>query len=269
MSVDHTSRFVKHQTVTRDAFLGGRLHVSQPSHGFRAGTDSVLLGASIDPKGDRILDMGAGVGVAALTALAHHPQSAALLVDADEHIAALAGRNIAENGFAEKARAVTADVTAPGKTRVAAGMEENGFASIIANPPYFEEGGGTRAPDPGRAAARHMGAGAIQSWVKTAASCAAAHAEVVFIYRADGLPELLGAFCERFGGVSVLPLAPRDGQSAQRVLVGGIKGSRAPMTLLPPLILHGPKGRDLTPGVDAVCKGEARLRWRDGSIVPK
>ena len=47
MSLDQPKAFVKHQTVTRDAFLGGRLTLSQPSHGFRAGLDSVLLGAAV------------------------------------------------------------------------------------------------------------------------------------------------------------------------------------------------------------------------------
>ena len=47
MSLDQPAALVKHQTVTRDAFLGGRLTVSQPRHGFRAGLDSVLLGAAV------------------------------------------------------------------------------------------------------------------------------------------------------------------------------------------------------------------------------
>lgn len=269
MSVDHTAGFVKHQTLTRDAFLGGRIHVSQPGHGFRAGVDSVLLGASVAPGGSRLLDLGAGVGVAGLTALVHAPGLDVLMADSDPAMVALAQRNIRENGFADTARAVTADVTARGRERIGAGLEENGFSSVIANPPFFEEGGGTRAPDPARAAARHMGAGTITAWVKTAASCAEARGEIVFIFRADGLSALLPAFCERFGAVAVLPIVAREGQAAGRVMIGGVKGSRAPMSLLSPLVLHGAEGRDLRADLDAVCRGQARLRWRDGAIIPK
>ena len=71
MSLDQPKDFVKHQTLTRDAFLGGRITVSQPRHGFRAGLDSVLLGAAIAADSTALLDLGCGVGTAALVALAH------------------------------------------------------------------------------------------------------------------------------------------------------------------------------------------------------
>ena len=64
MSVDEATDLVKQQTPTRDAFLGGRLTLSQPRNGFRAGLDSVLLGAAVPAGTGRLLDMGAGVGTA-------------------------------------------------------------------------------------------------------------------------------------------------------------------------------------------------------------
>ena len=73
MSLDQPNAFVKHQTPTRDAFLGGRITVSQPRHGFRAGLDSVLLGAAVASGSTSLLDLGCGVGTAALVALAHNP----------------------------------------------------------------------------------------------------------------------------------------------------------------------------------------------------
>ena len=72
MSLDQPKAFVKHQSVTRDAFLGGRLTLSQPARGFRAGLDSVLLGAAVSPGRTALLDMGCGVGTAAFVALAHN-----------------------------------------------------------------------------------------------------------------------------------------------------------------------------------------------------
>ena len=87
MSLDHQNELVKPQSPTLDAFLGGRLALLQPKGGFRAGLDSVILGASIRPGTASVLDLGAGAGTAALVALVQEPAARALLVERDERVA--------------------------------------------------------------------------------------------------------------------------------------------------------------------------------------
>src|SRR5690606_29781166 len=120
MSLDQPTEFVKHQTVTRDAFLGGRLTLSQPRHGFRAGTDSVLLGAAVDEGCSDLLDLGAGVGAAALVALALGRAVNADLAERDPPTAGLACANLAENGLGERGRVLTLDIAAKATARRAA-----------------------------------------------------------------------------------------------------------------------------------------------------
>src|SRR5215217_4550329 len=112
MSLDQPQAFVKHQTVTRDAFLGGRLTLSQPSHGFRAGMDSVLLGAAVGEGHKRLLDLGSGVGTAALVALTHHTDLSATLADQNAEMLALAKVNAADNDLAERMQFAQIDVSA-------------------------------------------------------------------------------------------------------------------------------------------------------------
>ena len=114
---------------------------------------------------------------------------------------ALAVRNLDENGFAERAKASLADVTARGAQRRLAGLIADHFATVIANPPFFAAGQGTVPGDDGRAAARHMAAEALDQWVKTAAGCAAPGGEVIFIHVSESLGPLLTAFEARFGAV--------------------------------------------------------------------
>ena len=45
--------------TTRDTLLGGRVAIEQPADGFRAGTDSILLAASL-PEVDLALEAGCG-----------------------------------------------------------------------------------------------------------------------------------------------------------------------------------------------------------------
>tara|TARA_R110002124_G_scaffold250589_3_gene415674 strand:- start:6113 stop:6898 length:786 start_codon:yes stop_codon:yes gene_type:complete len=261
MSLDQPTAFVKHQTVTRDAFLGGRLTVSQPRDGFRAGLDSVLLGAAVGANRTRLLDMGSGVGTAALVALLHLPDLQAVLAEQNADMLALATANLADNGLAQRARTLAVDIAAKGSERLAAGLAENAFDVVIANPPFFTDGAGTLAGNAGRASARHMAAAALDLWVKTAAGCAAAGGEVIFVYPAQSLAPLLSAFDQRFGAITVLPLTPRPDGPASRVLLRAIKGSRAPLTLLASRPLHDAQGRGFQPAFDAIFRGVARLDW--------
>lgn len=260
MSLDEATDLVKHQTPTRDAFLGGRLIVSQPAKGFRAGLDSVLLGAAASGTSRRLLDLGAGVGTASLVALADLSELNCTLVEADPEMLALAALNLGANGFGERGKTVGVDLTAPGKVRAAAGLAADHFSTVIANPPFFDPGKGS-APSAARAGARHMDEADIDRWVKTAATHAAPEGEVIFIHVAEALPGLLAAFTRRFGAVTVLPLLPREGEPASRVLVRGIKGSRAPFRLLAARALHEPEGRGFRPEFDAIFRGLARLIW--------
>lgn len=260
MSLDDATDLVKQQTLTRDAFLGGRLIVSQPQAGFRAGLDSVLLGAAVDRGSSTLLDLGAGVGTAGLVALALNPALVGTLAERDPAMAGLAVANLSDNKLADRARVALLDITAPGLVRLEAGLSPDSFSSVIANPPFFDTARGN-SPSPGRRAARHMPEADLDLWVRTAASTAAPGGEVIFIYPAEGLPPLLASFAARFGGVSVLPLVPRPEAPATRILVRGIKGSRAPTRLHASRILHDDEGRGFRPAFDAIFRGAARLDW--------
>jgi tRNA1(Val) A37 N6-methylase TrmN6 len=260
MSLDQPTDFVKQQTLTHDAFLGGRLTLSQPRDGFRAGLDSVLLGAAVPEGKGRLLDLGAGVGTAGLVALALGLAGNADLAERDEPTAALAAQNIVANGFSEVARSILVDITdAP--MRRSAGLPGNAFDVVIANPPYFAAGRGTRARKPDRADARHMEAEALDSWVRAAAASARAGGLAIFVYPADALGTLLPAFEARFGAISVLPLAPRPAAPASRLLIRGIKGSRAPLTLMATRALHPAETNGFAPEFDAILRGKSALVW--------
>jgi len=166
--------------------------------------------------------------------------------------------NLAANGLAARAEVLTLDLTASGRTRSAAGLRSDHYACVIANPPFFD--GGTRASARG-GAARQMSAAALELWVRTAATHAAPAGEVVFIHTAEALPALLAAMHARFGALTILPLTPRDGETAHRILIRGIKGSRAPLTLLASRALHTPGGRQFRPEFEAIFRGQDRLHW--------
>ncbi|NHX27288.1 methyltransferase domain-containing protein, partial [Escherichia coli] len=85
--------------LTCDQFLGGRLSVWQPCDGYRAGVDPVLLAAAVPASaGQRVLELGCGVGVASLCLGARVPDLTITGVELQPDYAELARRNAEENG---------------------------------------------------------------------------------------------------------------------------------------------------------------------------
>ncbi|HEY7548485.1 MAG TPA: methyltransferase [Hyphomicrobiaceae bacterium] len=253
-------RRASHREESDDAFLGGRLRILQPGTGYRAGLDAVLLAATVEARrGAQVLDVGAGVGVVGLCVAHRLPDVRVTLVERDARLAALARRNVERNDLGARVRVVEADLLRPlgANPELAAGAES--YDHVLANPPFHVEGRGTAAGDPVKAAANAMPAGTLDRWARFLAAMARPSGLVTLIHRADALAEVLAALEGRFGGTVVVPVHPQDRQPAARVLVRAVKGSRAPLELLPGLILHN-ADHSFRPGIAAVL--------RDGGALP-
>jgi tRNA1(Val) A37 N6-methylase TrmN6 len=251
-----TKRNVARERATStDDFLGGRIKIVQPKSGHRAGSDAVFLAAAVRASaGTRVLDVGAGVGVASLCLLARIPQINVTLVEIDEWLCALAAQNAQMNGFGERFDVVNADVTSPGKILEETGLKREGYGHVMANPPFYAAGAIRAAPDVGRAIAHVMPAGELERWVRFLVTMTAKKGMLTLVHRGDCLGELLPLLEGRFSDIAVFPLFPRAGEPATRVILQGRKGSRAALRLLPGLVLHGPHGA-YTEEAEAVLRG--------------
>jgi tRNA1(Val) A37 N6-methylase TrmN6 len=72
------------------------------------------------------------------------------------------------------------------------------------------------------------------------------------------LVDVLRALSPAFGAATVLPIHPRPGDAAIRVLVRATKASRAPLALLPGLVLNDHAGRP-TAEAEAVLRAGTPL----------
>jgi tRNA1Val (adenine37-N6)-methyltransferase len=216
--------------VTQDAFLCGKLHLWQPRDGYRAATDPVLLAAACFARaGQSVLDLGCGVGAAALCLGQRVPDLALFGLELQPEYADLARRNAHENGI--PLHVITGDLAdMPAPLR-------RDFDHVIANPPYYPKGG-TPSPNAGRATALQVGETPLGAWVQAATRRLAPGGWLTLICGADGLPQVLAALGEKMGSASVLPLAPRAGKPALRILLRARKTARGPFQLLAPFVLH-------------------------------
>jgi tRNA1(Val) A37 N6-methylase TrmN6 len=259
-------------SVTVDTFLGDALTIVQPAQGYRAGLDAVLLAAACGATGGknaRVLDVGAGVGVAGLCVARRVPDAHVTLVEREPALAELSRQNIDRNGFQDRARVVELDVAAGGAVvhRPPIDVTSDGprvlpgaFTHVIANPPYFAHGQGTSPSARLKATSHQMAGGDLDAWFRFIATAASKDGVATMIHRAEALGVLVDGLGRRFGALRVLPLYPRAGDAAHRVIVQGRKGSRAPLVLLPGMALHG-DGNAFVERIDAVLRGGAALDW--------
>ena len=248
---------------TTDAFLGGRLIMAQPRHGYRAGLDAVLLAAAV-PSGRpgqalSVLDLGAGVGVVGLCIATRLAAATVTLLETQPLLVRLAVANVERHGLAPRIRVIAADVHDAPQHLLARGLEADTFDHVVCNPPFDIEGHGRAPPNAVKARSHAMAAGELERWARVLARYCRPAGMVSMIHRADALGAVLAALDRRFGGLRVLPLHPRAGEPATRVIVQGIKGSRAPLVLRSGLVLHNADGHDFSAEVQAVLRDGAAL----------
>ena len=241
--------------VTNDALLGGRVRLLQPARGHRAGTDAVLLAAAapVSP-GEVVIDVGAGTGAVGLM-IASRVRAAVVFVERDPLLADLCRRNAALNGIETSIAA--ADVLDPASRRQAALLAESADV-VVTNPPYLEEGGARISPDEGRAAAHVLPRGGLEAWLRACAALLKPNRCLAVIHRADRVGECLERLGRGFGDHRLRFVHPRADKPATRVLITAVKGSRAPLAVLPPLFLHDDTGR-FTPLAEALHRGDGNL----------
>ncbi|MFQ5784205.1 MAG: tRNA1(Val) (adenine(37)-N6)-methyltransferase [Alphaproteobacteria bacterium] len=238
-------------TLGEDGLLGGRVRLRQPARGYRAAIDPVLLAAAVPAAtGDSVLDVGTGVGAAALCLAQRVADCRVVGIELQRGLVRLAGENAALNGAERRVEMMTGDLTRP-PPRLAVAS----FDHVMANPPHLDPRHVRPSPVPARATATVEATGGLADWVAFCLRMARPNGSLTFIHRADRLDDLLARLIPGAGAITVYPLWPggANARPAKRVIVQARKGSAAPLRLLPGLTLHRPDGA-YTASAEAVLR---------------
>lgn len=240
--------------VSEDRLLGGRLRLRQPLSGYRAAIDPVLLAAAIPAEaGDSVLDIGCGVGAAALCLAARVAGCRVTGVEAQRELVRLAGENIELNGFAGRVMAMAGDLLRPPPR-----LEPGSFSHVMANPPFLDASAASPSPLPQKQTATIEGEADLGAWIRFALAMVRPRGSLTFIHRADRLEQLLARLMGRAGEIIVFPLWAGPEKPAKRVIIRARKDVATPTRLTPGLVLHEADGR-FTPAAEAVLRGAAKL----------
>ncbi|EJF90501.1 tRNA1(Val) (adenine(37)-N6)-methyltransferase [Bartonella tamiae] len=250
---------IHHDNETLDEFhRGGFYLVQSRRQGHRSGMDAMILAGLVPTsfKG-RVVDLGAGAGAAGFAVAARCINTDVTLVERSPVMFALAKKSLSlsQNKILKtRISILQADVTLKGRYRVEAGLKNNMYDFAVMNPP-FNFSSDRRTPDVLKAEAHVMEDTMFEDWLRCAAAIVKPGGFLGLIARPQSLEHILLSMKGRFGDIKIIALHPRDGQPAIRILVHARRASKAPLQILPSLIIHMKDEQCFTTKIDNVNNG--------------
>lgn len=211
---------------------------------FKPSTDTFLLGGFAQVRrGERVCDLGAGIGLPGLMLLSREPEVHITDIDIDETACALARRSAEANGLTERIRIIQADLRR--REQLPPG---GSFDVCVANPPYFP-------PHTGRVAEGSRGVQRAELQCTMDELCAAAAyllrsgGRLYLIHRAERTAELTDILRRHRLEPKELRFVQKDGRTPPRlVLLGCRRDGGTGLTVRTPLLLqdeHGGESQEL------------------------
>jgi tRNA1(Val) A37 N6-methylase TrmN6 len=231
--------------------LAGRVRLLQPERGYRVAVDAVLLAAAIDAApGERVLDLGAGVGAVGLCLAARVPDCTVVGIELQPALAQLAERNALLNGMNGRMRTIVHDLARPLPSDLGA------FDHVATNPPYLAAAVADPSPVRSKALATVESSADLARWLAVAAGATKSAGTLLVIHRSDRLEEVVSCLVGLgWGDVAIRRLPP-----AARVLVRARRSTAARQREASPFVLHRPDGA-YTDAAQAVLRGAAPLAF--------
>lgn len=236
--------------TTEDRLLGGRIRLLQPRRGYRVAVDAVLLAASVEARaGQRVLDLGCGVGSVALCLAARVAGLEIVGLELQETFAALAERNVRLNGREGEIRIVRHDLAVPLPADLGT------FDHVVSNPPYLAASVADPSPDKGKALATVESSAGLARWLQAATSVLKPDGTLTLVHRSDRRAEI----ADELDGLTWGRLTFKELPPAARVLVRARQGAPRHDDATP-LALH-PAGGGYTEAADAILRHAAPLAF--------
>lgn len=245
------------QSLLPSYVLGGRVSLLQPEKGFRAGIEPIMLAASIpDGKLGQVLDLGCGVGTAALCYASRVEGTRIVGIEKQTKLGDLAVKNVLNNGFDRRVTILNEDILFLSNK-----LANCSFCHVMANPPFVSAKRANPKMHPSRWSSHVEGAAKLQDWVSVAHSLLETKGTFTVIYDAGRVDNLISLLSAGFGGITIFPLWPstmEKGRDAKRVLVQARKGVKSPSRLAVGMVLHQTDG-SYTPAAASILEHGSSL----------
>ena len=220
---------------TLDEILNGSLKIRQSRRGYRFNLDSLMLAHFADVRARSLnLDMGCGNGIIALVLANRYGQSRWHGLELQKGLAALARKNVEQNGLEKRVIIDEGDAREFKKI-----YKPHTFDSIIFNPPYRKLDSGRINPLQEKAVARHEVSGSLAQFLAAAKYVLKPLGRVFTIYPATRLVEMISLFRQQNIEPKRMKLVFSDAVSnAEFTLVEGRSGVGEELKMEPPLYIY-------------------------------
>lgn len=239
---------LKDDNISHDQFLGGKVKAFQPRQGYRAAIDPVLLAAATQVKpNQKVLDVGAGVGVASLCLAQRDPNCQICGIEIQSDLVKLADQNVILNGHQDRVQIIEGDLKFPPEF-----LKNKKFDAVMTNPPYYEADK-TRVSPHAQKAAAHVESVELKDWLDFCVRALKPKGTLTLIHTAERMDEILSLLRPKMGDIVVFPLWPTQGKPARRIIIRARKDIKSGTQFSQGLTLHTPQGQ-FTPEAEEILR---------------
>jgi tRNA1Val (adenine37-N6)-methyltransferase len=235
---------------TLDAICGGEVQVLQRRSGYRFNLDSLLLAHFAVQTGGagrgRVIDLGTGCGIVPLLLARRLGCADVTGLELQTGLFSLAQRNVRLNRCEHAVSLVLGDLC-----QVEQKFGSGSFSHVVCNPPYRAPAAGRVNAERERALARHELTCCLADVARAARYLLDARGGLSLVYPASRFAELAVTLrAERLSPRHLRLVHPRPDRPAKLLLLHAVRASRAPLVVLPPLVLHSAPGAAFSPEVE-------------------
>jgi len=211
------------------------LKIIQKRSGYRFSVDPLLL---IDfvrvRKGEKIVDLGTGSGIIAISLSHRHGSNRVAALEIDPVMAHMAQRSVELNSLEERVEVLGVDIK-----EIKKALPPESFQVAVTNPPYGSPLTGRVSTHRRKAAARHGVAGDAGDFICAASYLLRLRGRLYIVFPARRLAELF--LMLKKNGIEPKRLqmvCPGRGKNAGLLLLEGVKGGGAGMEVARPLFIQ-------------------------------
>jgi tRNA1Val (adenine37-N6)-methyltransferase len=239
---------------TLDSICGGEVQVLQRRTGYRFTLDPILLAHFSVYEGGahrgRLIDLGTGSGIIPLVLAKRLGRKDITALELQPGLYSLAERNVYLNRCEQQVTLVQGDLR-----HVDQFFALGSFSHVLCNPPYRTCTTGRSSLTVEKAIARHEVACALPDVARAARHLLAPRGGLCMVFPAARFAELAEVLRDhRLEPKTVRMVHPRADRPAKLVLLHAVKGGRADLTVLPPLVVHAEDEHAFTEEVSAMVE---------------